>query len=31
VRWVERADLPSYDFLEADRELIAQIANDGIL
>jgi len=31
VRWVERADLPSYDFLEADRELIAQIANDGIV
>ena len=31
VRWVERADLPEYDFLEADRELIGQIANNEII
>ena len=31
VRWVERAELPSYDFLEADQELVRQIAAGGII
>ena len=31
VRWVKRSQLPDYDFLEADRELIAQIAAGKIL
>ncbi len=31
VRWVRRSELPDYDFLEADRELIAQIAAGKIL
>jgi len=31
VRWVERADLPSYDFLEADRELVQDLAAGKIV
>jgi 8-oxo-dGTP diphosphatase len=31
VRWVERERLPAYDFLEADQELINQIAAGKIL
>jgi 8-oxo-dGTP diphosphatase len=31
VRWVERNQLPSYDFLEADRELISDIAAGKIV
>jgi 8-oxo-dGTP diphosphatase len=31
VRWVERVQLPSYDFLEADRELIGDIAAGKII
>jgi 8-oxo-dGTP diphosphatase len=26
VRWVKRAELPAFDFLEADRELVNQLA-----
>lgn len=26
IRWVPRADLPQFDFLEADKELVADIA-----
>ena len=31
VRWVERAELPGYDFLEADQELVRQIAAGEII
>src|SRR5690242_2301857 len=31
VRWVKRSQLPDYDFLEADRELILQIASGQVL
>ena len=31
VQWAERARLPEYDFLEADQELVRQIAAGGIL
>ena len=31
VRWVERAQLPQYDFLEADLELVNDIAAGNIL
>jgi 8-oxo-dGTP diphosphatase len=31
VRWVRREQLPDYDFLEADRELVADIAAGKIL
>ncbi len=31
VRWVERAKLPEYDFLEADRELVQEIAGGKII
>ncbi len=31
VRWVERAHLPQYDFLEADLELVSDIAAGKIL
>jgi 8-oxo-dGTP diphosphatase len=31
VRWVERAQLPQYDFLEADLELVNDIAAGKIL
>ena len=31
VRWVERSRLPDYDFLEADLELVRQIAAGGII
>jgi 8-oxo-dGTP diphosphatase len=31
VQWVERAALPSYDFLEADQELVKDIAAGKIL
>ena len=27
IRWVQPADLPSYDFLEADLELVKDLAN----
>jgi 8-oxo-dGTP diphosphatase len=31
VRWVERTELPGYDFLEADQELVRQIAAGEIV
>jgi 8-oxo-dGTP diphosphatase len=31
VRWVNRIELPEYDFLEADRELVSQIANNQVI
>ena len=31
VRWVKLEELPSYDFLEADRELVAQLASGKLL
>jgi 8-oxo-dGTP diphosphatase len=31
VRWVERAKLPDYDFLDADRELVQEIAAGKII
>jgi 8-oxo-dGTP diphosphatase len=31
VRWVERAKLPEYDFLEADRELVKEIAGGKVI
>jgi 8-oxo-dGTP diphosphatase len=31
VQWAERTRLPEYDFLEADQELVRQIAAGGIL
>jgi len=31
VLWAERQDLPSYDFLEADRELVQDLAGGKIL
>jgi 8-oxo-dGTP diphosphatase len=31
VRWVERAKLPDYDFLDADRELVQEIAAGKIV
>lgn len=31
VRWVERSQLPKYDFLEADVELVHQIATGQII
>ncbi len=31
VQWAERARLPEYDFLEADQELVRQIAAGGII
>ena len=31
VRWVERTELPTYDFLEADQELVRQIAAGEII
>jgi 8-oxo-dGTP diphosphatase len=31
VRWVERTELPGYDFLEADQELVRQIAAGEII
>ncbi|HEV2021698.1 MAG TPA: (deoxy)nucleoside triphosphate pyrophosphohydrolase [Terriglobales bacterium] len=31
VRWVERTKLPAYDFLEADQELVRQIAAGGVI
>lgn len=31
VRWVPRADLPTYDFLEADRKLVQDIAAGKIV
>lgn len=29
IRWVSRADLARYDFLEADRQLVARLAQGG--
>jgi 8-oxo-dGTP diphosphatase len=31
VQWAERARLPDYDFLEADRELVARIAAGEVI
>jgi len=31
IAWVPRADLPSYDFLEADRDLVERVARGEIL
>lgn len=31
VRWVERGTLPDYDFLDADRELVREIAAGKLL
>ena len=31
LRWAERAELPSYDFLEADRELVKDLAEGKII
>ena len=31
VRWVERAELPGYDFLDADRQLVRDIATGKLL
>lgn len=31
LRWAERAELPSYDFLEADRELVKDLAAGKIV
>ena len=30
IRWVERSDLPAYDFLEADRKLVQDLARGKI-
>jgi 8-oxo-dGTP diphosphatase len=30
IRWVERSELPTYDFLEADRELVQDLAEGKI-
>ena len=31
VRWAQRAELPGYDFLEADRELVQDLAAGKIV
>jgi 8-oxo-dGTP diphosphatase len=31
IKWVERARLAEFDFLEADRELVRRISNDEIV
>jgi 8-oxo-dGTP diphosphatase len=31
IAWASRAELPSYDFLEADRELVERIARGAIV
>ncbi len=31
VRWIKRSDLPTLDFLDADKELVSQIATGGLL
>ena len=31
VRWAQRAELPAYDFLEADRELVQELAAGKII
>ncbi|HEY3131524.1 MAG TPA: (deoxy)nucleoside triphosphate pyrophosphohydrolase [Acidobacteriota bacterium] len=31
VRWAERSELPKYDFLEADRELVKDLATGKIV
>jgi 8-oxo-dGTP diphosphatase len=31
VRWAKRSELPSYDFLEADRELVQELAAGKIV
>jgi len=31
VRWADRGELPAYDFLEADRELVEDLAGGKIL
>jgi 8-oxo-dGTP diphosphatase len=31
VRWIDRAELPTYDFLEADRGLVKEIASGKLL
>jgi len=31
VRWAKRSELPKYDFLEADRELVKDLATGKIV
>jgi len=31
IRWVDRRDLPRFDFLDADRDIIQQLANGKLL
>jgi 8-oxo-dGTP diphosphatase len=31
VRWAKRSELPKYDFLEADRELVKDLATGKII
>ena len=31
IRWVDRRSLPDFDFLEADRDLVRQLANGQLL
>jgi 8-oxo-dGTP diphosphatase len=31
IRWVKRADLPSLDFLDADKQLVRQLADHELL
>jgi 8-oxo-dGTP diphosphatase len=31
VRWIKRSDLPTLDFLDADKELVSQIATGELL
>jgi len=31
VRWAKRSELPTYDFLEADRELVQDLAAGKIV
>ena len=31
IRWVERQELPRFDFLDADRDIVRQLANGKLL
>jgi 8-oxo-dGTP diphosphatase len=31
IRWVDRRDLPRFDFLDADHDIVRQIANGSLL
>jgi hypothetical protein len=31
IRWVDRRDLPRFDFLDADHDIVRQIANGTLL